>query len=243
MMRDFTGKTYWLIGASEGLGRALAFELARAGAHVCLSARNERRLHALAAELPRPATVAPLDLRDTASVQAAYEALPPLDGLVFSAGAYEPLAATEWDAQAVETMFDVNLVGAARALGLALPDMIAGDTGHIVLIGSLAGLVGLPKAIGYGASKAGLIHLGENLRADLDPKKFDVQVINPGFIETRLTEKNDFKMPFIMSPEAAAERTFKFMQGKRFRGYYPNRFAMLFRLARLLPDWLYFRIV
>ena len=243
MKRDFTGKTYWLIGASEGLGRALAHELALAGAHVCLSARTADRLRELADELPRPATVAPLDLRDTASVQAAYADLPPLDGIVFSAGAYDPITAAEWDADAVETMFDVNLVGAARALGLALPDMISRKRGHIVLIGSIAGLTGLPGAIGYGASKAGLIHLGENLRADLDPIRYDVQVINPGFIETRLTDKNDFKMPFIMSAEEAAQRTFKLMQGNKFRGYYPNRFAALFRLGRLLPDWLYFRIV
>jgi len=243
MKRDFAGKTYWIVGASEGLGRALAFELAKAGAHVCLSARSEDRLKALAADLPHASTVAPLDLRDRASVAAAYATLPPLDGLVFSAGAYEPLTAQEWDAEAVETMIDVNLTGAARALGAALPDMIARDRGHIVLIGSIAGLTGLPGAIGYGASKAGLIHLAETLRADLDPKRFDVQIVNPGFIETRLTAKNSFKMPFIMSAEAAATRTLKLMSGRRFRGYYPRRFAALFRIGRLLPDWLYFRIV
>jgi len=243
MTRDFAGKTYWIVGASEGLGRAVAFELAKAGAHVCLSARSEDRLQSLADALPRASTVAPLDLRDSESVAAAYAALPPLDGLVFSAGAYEPLTAQEWDAEAVETMFDVNLTGAARALGAAFPDMIARDRGHIVLIGSIAGLTGLPGAIGYGASKAGLIHLAENLRADLDPKRFDVQIINPGFIETRLTAKNDFKMPFIMSAEAAAARTMQLMRSNKFRGYYPRRSAALFRIGRLLPDWLYFKLI
>lgn len=239
----WAGRTYWLIGASEGLGRALAHELSKAGAMLCLSARDEGRLTELAAELAGDARVAPLDVRDRASVEAAYAALPPLDGIIYCAGAYEPMAAQAWDAQAVEVMCDVNFNGACRALGAAMPDMVARGAGHIVLIGSLAGLGGLPRSIGYGASKAGLIHLGESLRADLPRPAFKVQVINPGFIETRLTEKNDFRMPGIMSPEAAAARTRALMESGRFRGYYPSGFALLFRIGRLLPDWLYFRLL
>ena len=239
----WAGRTYWLIGASEGLGRALAFELSRAGAALCLSARDEARLSELATELPGETRVAPLDVRDRASVDAAYGGLPPLDGVIYCAGAYEPVAATNWNAQAVETMCDVNLTGAARALGAAMPDLVARGRGHIVLIGSLAGLGGLPRSIGYGASKAGLIHLGESLRADLPRPAFKVQVINPGFIETRLTRKNDFNMPGLMSAEDAARRTRALMESDRFRGYYPRGFSLLFRLGRLLPDWLYFRLL
>lgn len=243
MTEPWTGKVYWLVGASEGLGRALAQSLSAAGAELALSARSEDRLLDLAAGLPSRATVAPLDLRDPESVRAAYRKLPEIDGIIYCAGSYEPMSAAEWDMGAVETMFDVNLVGAARVLGAAMPALTRRGRGHIVLIGSLAGLVGLPRAIGYGSSKAGLIHLAECLRADLDPSAFKVQVINPGFIETRLTDKNDFKMPFIMSPEAAAARTRRLMEGGAFRGYFPRRFALMFRIARLLPDWLYFKLV
>lgn len=239
----WAGKTYWLIGASEGLGRALAEELSDAGAELVLSARNLGRLEDLAASLNGASIVAPLDLRDAADVVAAFAKLPPLDGLIFCAGAYEPIAATAWDATAVETMCDVNLTGAVRALGAAVPTLLTRGRGHIVLIGSLAGLGGLPGSIGYGASKAGLIQLAESLFIDLPRPAFKVQLINPGFIETRLTAKNDFKMPFLLTASDAARRAREIMEGKRFRSYFPRRFAMLFRVGRLLPDWLYFRLV
>lgn len=241
-MSAVAGKTYWLVGASEGLGRALAKTMADQGARLCLSARSEERLASLAGELATEAVVAPLDLRDAESVQAAFKALPEIDGIIYCAGAYDPLSAKDWDAEAVERMFDVNLTGAARALGACMPSLTARGGGHIVLIGSLAGLMGLPKSIGYSASKAGIIHLAECLRLDLPKPDFKVQVINPGFIKTRLTDKNAFKMPFLMSAEDAAERTLKAMEGDRFRNYYPRRFAAFFRVGRMLPDWLYFSL-
>jgi len=241
--RPWRGRTYWLVGASEGLGRALAEELAGAGARLCLSARDRNRLEDLAAGLPSNPIVAPLDARDRASVEAAFADLPPLDGVIYCAGAYEPVAAQDWDAGAVETMFDVNLTGAARVLGAALPALVRQGGGHVVLVGSLAGLTGLPRSIGYGASKAGLIHLAECIRADLPRGAFKVQVVNPGFVETRLTAKNDFKMPFIMPPDEAARRTRRIMESDRFRGYFPRRFALAFRLARLLPDGVLFPLM
>jgi len=234
------GKTYWLVGASEGLGRSLAFELSRSGATLYLSARSKERLEELAEALPGAATAAPMDVRDRESVEAAFDAIPELDGVIYCAGVYEPMAAQDWDKEAVETMFDVNLIGAARVLGAVLPNMVARGHGHIVLIGSLAGLSGLPNAIGYGASKAGLIHLAESLRADLLPTSFNVQVVNPGFIETRLTAKNDFRMPGLTTADDAARRTRKCIETGRFRTYFPYWFAALFRLARFIPDWLYF---
>lgn len=243
MTFDWTGKTYWLVGASEGLGRALAEELAAAGATLCLSARNAERLQELADSLPGHHIVAACDVRDTVSVQAAFESLPPLDGVICNAAFYEPVTATAWDADAVEAMFDVNLTGTARVLGCAVPAFVARGKGHMALVGSLAGYRGLPGSIGYGSSKAGVIHLAESLRCDLPRDRFTIQVINPGFIETRLTAKNDFKMPFIMTAEAAAQRARKALETGRFRTNFPRRFALLFRLAQFLPDWAYFRLM
>ena len=243
MTDHWTGKTYWLVGASEGLGRELAQELAAAGARLCLSARNAERLQALADALPGEHTVAACDVRDTASVRAGFDQLPPLDGVICNAGFYEPVNANAWDADAVEAMCDVNLTGTARVLGCAVPALVAQGRGHIALIGSLAGYRGLPGSIGYGSSKAGVIHLAESIRCDLPRDRFRVQVINPGFVETRLTAKNDFRMPFIMTPEAAALRTRKALEGSRFRTNYPSRFALFFRMAQFLPDWAYFRVM
>src|SRR5690606_26065952 len=101
----------------------------------------------------------------------------------------------------------------ARVLGQVVPGMVARDSGHIVLTGALSGFRGLPGVIGYGASKAGVMYLAEGMYGELRGTGVDVQLANPGFIKTRLTDKNDFSMPFIMPPEQAAQEMFEHMQG------------------------------
>lgn len=241
-MREFNGKRYWLVGASEGLGLALAQKLSAAGAEVILSARTEDSLKAAAATLSGPATILPVDVGDSASVTAAAAQLPDLDGLVFLAGVYWPMRAQDLDAKAAEAMANVNFTGCIRAVGAALPGMVARNEGHIVITGSLSGFRGLPGAIGYAASKAGTMVLAESLYADLRKSGVTVQLANPGFIRTRLTAKNDFTMPFIMEPEAAAEIMFRHMQSGRFKISFPTVFSWLFRGGNFLPDALYYRM-
>lgn len=241
-MRDFRGRRYWLVGASEGLGRALAQRMAAAGAELVLSARNADRLADLARELPGARPV-PVDVADLASVTAAAEAAGPVDGLVWLAGVYWPMRTQDWDAAQVEAMCDVNFTGCARVLGQVVPGMVARGAGHVVLTGSLSGFRGLPGAVGYGASKAAVMSLAETMRADLKGTGVEVQLANPGFIRTRLTAKNDFKMPFLMEPEEAADRMFALMRGKRFAANFPRGFGAMFRAGQFLPDWAWFRLV
>lgn len=229
----FHGKTFWLIGASEGLGRALALKLADAGARVVASARSAERL----ADLAQTAGISAqaLDVMDPDSVRQAAAQIGPVDGVIYCAGAYEPVTAQNWDADAVERMAEVNFNGALRVLGQVVPDMAARDAGHIVLVGSLAGFRGLPGAIGYGASKAALMHLGETLRADLRGTGVQVQLANPGFINTRLTQKNNFDMPQLMTPDSAADHVMRAMQSGRFSTSFPRPFAWIFTLGQYLP--------
>lgn len=241
-MRDWAGKTYWLIGASEGLGRALAKIMADEGVDLILSARSESRLQEVADELSRPARIVGVDVSDSESVRAAAASIGPIDGVVFLAGVYWPMAATEWNANDAETMMDVNLMGAMRVLGATVPDMVQRNAGHIVLTGSLSGFRGLPGAIGYSASKAGIMSLAETMNSDLKSTSVEVQLVNPGFIRTRLTDKNNFSMPFIMSPEDAARVMFEHMNSRKFKRSFPTLFSWLFRASQLMPDWLYFRI-
>ena len=241
-MREFRGKRYWLVGASEGLGRALAERLSAAGAEVILSARSADRLAEVAATLAGPSMTLPVDVADTASVRKAADAAGQIDGVVFLAGLYWPMAAQGWNADQVETMCDVNFTGCARVIGAALPAMVARGTGHVVITGSLSGFRGLPGAIGYGASKAGVMALAESMQADLRGSGIVVQVANPGFIRTRLTDKNSFTMPFLMEPAEAADHMFRHMQTDRFKVSFPTVFSWLFRLSQFLPDWAYYRL-
>ncbi len=241
-MRDFTGKRYWLVGASEGLGLALAQKLSAAGADLILSARSEDALARAVASLPGKATALPMDVGSTASVNAAAAQLGDLDGMVFLAGVYTPMRAQDWNAVDAEAMANVNFTGCIRAVGAALPGMVAKDRGHVVITGSLSGFRGLPGAIGYAASKAGTMVLAESLYADLRKSGVAVQLANPGFIRTRLTAKNDFTMPFIMDPDAAADIMFRHMQAGRFKISFPTLFSWLFRGGNFLPDALYYRL-
>ncbi len=241
-MRTWTGKRYWLVGASEGLGRALALKISAAGAEVILSARNADRLQALADELPGPAQVVPVDVSDRESVAAAAEQAGEIDGFVYLAGVYWPMPAQKWDAEQVELMCDINFTGGARCVGAVIGQMVERGHGHIVLTGSLSGFRGLPGAIGYAASKGGLMALAESMYADLRETGIDVQVANPGFIKTRLTEKNEFKMPFLMEPEAAADAMFDHMNTDHFKKSFPWLFSLLFRFSQFWPDWLYYRV-
>ncbi|MEL6168854.1 MAG: SDR family NAD(P)-dependent oxidoreductase [Pseudomonadota bacterium] len=241
-MRSLADKRYWLVGASEGLGRALAVAMDKAGAKLVLSARSEDRLRALADDLSGSADVVPVDISDTKSVQTARDAAGEIDGIVFLAGIYWPLKATEWDAQKVEAMCDVNFTGAARVLGTVVPGFVEKDRGHVVITGSLSGFRGLPGATGYGASKAGTMYMAEGLYADLWKTGVDVQLVNPGFIRTRLTDKNDFTMPFIMEPDEAARIIVQHMRTGGFKRSFPTGFSLVFRASQLLPDWLYYRL-
>ncbi len=241
-MRDWRGKRYWLVGASEGLGRALAERLSAAGAEVIISARSAERLEEVAAGLTGPSVVLPVDVGNTASVRAAAQAAGVLDGVVFLAGIYWPMKAQDWNPDQVEAMCDVNFTGCARVLGAVLPAMVARGAGHVVITGSLSGFRGLPGAIGYGASKAGVMALAESMKADLRGSGVVVQVANPGFIRTRLTDKNTFAMPFLMEPAEAADHMFRHMQTDRFKVSFPTLFSWVFRLSQFLPDWAYYRL-
>lgn len=241
-MRSWSGKRYWLVGASEGLGRALAQRMSRSGAELVVSARSTGRLEELVAALPGPARAVTVDVSDRASVEAAAAEAGEIDGMVYLAGVYWPMKAQEWNAEQAEAMADINFTGCIRAVGAVLPGMVARGRGHIVLTGSLSGFRGLPGAIGYGASKAAVMSLAETMHADLRGSGIEVQLANPGFIRTRLTDKNEFRMPFLMTPEQAAEAMFGLMDGHAFKKNFPYAFGALFRLSQFLPDWAYYRL-
>lgn len=241
-MKNWQGKRYWIVGASEGLGREVAKTLSRAGAEVIVSARSEDRLKDLVAELPGKSSYITVDVADRAAVEKAATEAGALDGVIYLAGVYWPMTAQDWDNEKADMMGEVNFLGASRVVGSVIKDMVAKNAGHIVLVGSLSGFRGLPGAIGYCSSKAGMMSLAESMQADLRTTPIEVQLINPGFIKTRLTEKNDFNMPFIMSAEDAAKEVFDHMNTDTFKKSFPMVFSWVFRLSQFMPDWMYYRL-
>jgi NADP-dependent 3-hydroxy acid dehydrogenase YdfG len=241
-MHEWQGKRYWLVGASEGLGRAVAHKLSAAGAEVIVSARSEDRLKSLVDELPSKASYVTVDVIDRDAVEAAAKEVGDIDGVIYLAGVYWPMKASEWDNEKADMMGQINYLGASRVVGAVIGGMMERGSGHIVLTGSLSGFRGLPGAIGYSASKAGLMALAESMQADLRNSPIKVQLVNPGFIKTRLTDKNDFNMPFIMTAEEAANEVVDHMNTDGFKKSFPLLFSWVFRGSQFLPDWLYYRL-
>lgn len=238
MTDPFAGKTWWIVGASEGLGAALASAMDARGARLILSARSGDKLEALAKGL-RHATALPMDVTDANSVETATAQAQHADAMLYCVGTYEPMHAADWNADAVEHMIDTNFTGAARVLAGIVPHYVTRGSGQIMLIGSLSGYRGLPAAVGYSASKAALMHLAENLLIDLKGTGVTIQMANPGFIKTRLTAKNTFDMPQIMTPEVAANHVIAAVDSGRFETAFPRPFAWVFKWGRFLPRSLF----
>jgi NAD(P)-dependent dehydrogenase (short-subunit alcohol dehydrogenase family) len=245
---DWRGRTVWLIGASSGIGAALAHRLHEAGAKVVVSARSESALAAFVHDHPGSLAL-PLDVGDRQAIsQAADQVLAAApDGrlhlTVYCAAHYRAQRATEFDLDDALLHQQVNVAGALHWLDAVLPVLTRQGQGHLSLIASVAGYRGLPQSLAYGPTKAALINLAEALYLDLSPLGLGVSVINPGFVKTPLTAGNDFAMPALLTPEQAARAILEGWAGGSFEIDFPRRFTWWLKLLRLLPYRWYFPAV
>ncbi len=247
MMISENRKRAWITGAGKGIGRALAKRLAAEGWIVAASARTVADLASLATECPPGSLHAfPLDVTnqpDTSATVAAIESqLGPLDLVILNAGTYVPLAADRFAVEPFRKLVETNLMGPVYALDAIMPRFIARRSGHIAVVASLAGYRGLPSSSAYGATKAGIINMCEALAPELARHGVQLQVINPGFVETPLTSQNTFPMPFLISTEKAIDYIMRGLKRRSFDIAFPRRFAFLLKILRLLPDWLFFML-
>lgn len=237
-IRDWRGQRVWLIGASSGIGAALARQLLDKGAEVVLSARRQATLMEVAAGHPR-AQVLPHDVTDPASWRRSWAWLDDQghqpDLVVFCAADYRPEQSWQLQHAQVRQTLNTNLAGVYFGLETILPDWIARHAGRIALVASVAGYVGLPGAGVYGPSKAALINLAELLYAELRQHGIHVYLINPGFVATRLTARNDFPMPAILRPDQAAACIVHGLERGRFEIHFPRRLTLWIKLIAMLP--------
>lgn len=234
----WAGQRVWLVGASSGIGAALAEELLDAGATVALSARRADLLHNVAAGHAR-AIVAPFDILDQKAWGQRYldicQQAGGVDLIVFCAAAYQPERSWDVTPDGAAHTLAVNLGSVYTGLATVLPAMLARGSGGIAIVASVAGYVGLPNASVYGPSKAALINLAELLYSDLHPRGLDVYLINPGFVQTPLTAQNTFAMPALQTPQAAAKAIRRGLAAGQFEIHFPKRFTLLVKLLRWLP--------
>ncbi|BBB26784.1 SDR family NAD(P)-dependent oxidoreductase [Amphritea japonica] len=263
---DLPWKSAWVTGAGRGIGAELTRLLCRNGVIVYGSARTTEQLELLQQELAECSgklIAVPLDIRDLAAVNKQFNVwdgegvLPEL--IVLNAGSHDPFSAAEFSAQRCKALLDINLQGTINCLepilyrylnkacirneGSPHARLLPGIVGQVAVVSSVAGYRGLPTAAAYGAGKAALINLCESLYLDLQGSGIKIQLINPGFVRTPLTDKNDFPMPALMEPDDAAMRIVKGLLSKRFEIVFPRRFVYWLKLFRLLPYSWYFKLI
>ena len=243
---DWSGQVVWLVGASTGIGRATAELLHSRDAKVVVSARNAalidtfEKAHAGSLGLV-------LDVTDGEALAAAAQRIVTqfgrIDLVVYCAGYHQPMRATDFNLEVALQHDRINYVGALNLLAAVLPVLIQQGRGHLSLVSSVAGYRGLPTSLAYGPTKAALINLAQTLYLDLHPLGIGTSVINPGFVETPLTAKNEFTMPALITPDEAAQQIVKGWAAGRFEIHFPKRFTLWMKALSHLGDALYFRVV
>jgi short-subunit dehydrogenase len=244
---DWSGQRVWMLGASSGIGEATARDLLERGARVALSARSRAPLETLANVHPDRALVLPLDITSIEQVRSARAQIEStwkgIDLAVIMAGTHKAVRAWELDAGTARDLFEVNMMGALGAAAEIVPVLLKQGRGGIAIVSSVAGYGGLPTSLLYGATKAALINFAETLYLDLHPKGIAVYLINPGFVKTPLTDKNEFEMPALITSEEAAREIVAGLARGDFEIHFPKRFTRLLKILQLLPYRLYFAAV
>lgn len=240
----------WVTGASSGIGRALALKFAGEGYRVAVTARSHDALYDLQREagpLSGQIIVLEGDVTSAADMDRVVASIEydhgPLVLAVLNAGIWIPTPGSELHLADFQMTFAVNLSGVVNCLLPATEAMKKHGQGHIAIVSSVTGYGGLPSSAAYGATKAALINMAESLKFDFDRMNIKIQVINPGFVETAATAKNNFAMPAIVPAARAADAMFDGLGSDSFEITFPKRFTYMLKLLKLLPYRLYFPAV
>tara|TARA_E500000178_G_scaffold328229_1_gene358002 strand:+ start:2763 stop:3521 length:759 start_codon:yes stop_codon:yes gene_type:complete len=240
-------KVIWITGASTGIGKALAIKFSQNGWKVAISARREVLLNEIASE-NKNIFAFPFDVTDKDKCNTTFNLIKNkfdnIDLCVFSTGTWDPKKEKEIDVEQIENVMKINFFGTLNCIKSVESYFKTRGYGQISIVSSIAGYRGLPNSTGYGPSKSALNNLAESLYFDFKRHGVRVSLISPGFIKTPMTDKNDFKMPFLKSPEFAAEKIYNgLVNSKSFEIDFPKQLTITLKLLKILPIKLYFKIV
>ncbi|MER8420014.1 SDR family oxidoreductase [Mesorhizobium sp. M0166] len=232
----------WITGGSSGIGRSLTKDLAARGYVVAVTAPDDHPIDTLIVETAQMAgrvAAYPCDVTDekrmAKTVAAIEKDLGPIVLAVFNAGSYIATPGEDLVAHNFRRSFEVNYFGIINGLVPVIERMRVRSRGHVVLIGSVTAYFGWPTTAAYGGTKAAVNILAESLKYDFDKMNVRIQVINPGFVDTRLTEKNFLPMPGLMPVNLASRRIAQGIEYGGFEVTFPRRLSWTLKLLRMLP--------
>ena len=238
-------KCIWITGASTGIGKALALKLASEGFKVAVSARSIKNLKKLKKEsksLKGLISIYPLNINLMEKVVSTFnkieKELGDVGTVILNAAVNEPANSQNFSSKKLENIMHVNYVGTVNCLDPVIKKFTKRKNGKIAVVASLAGYIGFPYSSAYCPTKAALISLCESLRSDLEQYNVILQIINPGFVKTAMTDKNNFYMPFLISSKKSAEYIYKGLQTNHFEIFYPKIFGYILKILKLLPYFL-----
>ncbi len=243
-MNCYQGKLVWIIGASQGIGRALAKKLASLGCDLVLSSRSSTDLEVVNQSLYKEAIILPLDVSNYNDFNlTAQQALVSynFDYIFYFPGYYEPGYLPDMAPDVIQSTIDINFRSVVYLLKFALPYLKSHRKCQLLVAASIAGYIGLPNSQPYAATKAAVINLIESAKAE--NLHLNIRLINPGFVKTRLTDKNNFRMPAIISTDVAADIIVKNLLKPNFEIHFPKLFSFFFKILKNLPYRLYFYLV
>ena len=240
-------KTIWITGGSTGIGKALAIKFAKEGWNVAISARRENLLKEIADQYNNISSF-PLDVTDKSKCKEVFnnirEKFDQIDICFFSTGTWNPRKEKDIDVEQIEDVFKINFFGTLNSIKAVEEYFKNKKNGIITIVSSIAGYRGLPNSTGYGPSKSALNNLAESLYFDFGRFNVRVCLVSPGFIKTPMTDKNDFKMPFLKTPEFAADKIFEGLVKKNnFEIHFPKELTLTLKFFKLLPSKLYFNLL
>ena len=240
-------KTIWITGGSTGIGKALAIKFANEGWNVAISARREQLLEEISNEYENISSF-PLDVTNKLNCKEVFNQIinkfQNIDICFFSTGTWDPKKEKDIDVEQIENVFKVNFFGTLNSIKAVEEYFKNKKSGTITIVSSIAGYRGLPNSTGYGPSKSALNNLAESLYFDFGRSNVRVCLVSPGFIKTPMTDKNDFKMPFLKTPEYAAEKIYEGLVNKiSFEIHFPKSLTMILKILSFLPNKIYFGLI
>ncbi len=242
---QLSNKTIWIVGASHGIGKSLAVKLSENN-NVIVSARSTDDLKKISEKHKKTQDIA-VDVGDEKTIKKAVDSIvkshKTIDLVIYAPAIYDPKSLEKTSIKEFEKTIDINLTGAMRVVSYVLPVLKKNKGSGIALFGSVAGYSGLPNSAAYGISKAGILHMGEVLFQELKKEGVQTFLISPGFVKTRLTAKNKFSMPFIVTPEKAADYIISGIEKNKFEIHFPPAFTLILKFLRILPYPVYFALV